>query len=115
MPRVDSTSLYGTVNLLILKTVSMGPTHGLGIARAIERGSDDLLQIEEGALYPALQRLERDGLLSSRWGTSDQNRRAKFYELTKRGRERLTRELDGWVQRTRAICSVLEVGWTVTA
>ncbi len=115
MPRVDATSLYGTVNLLILKTVSRAPTHGLGIARAIERGSDAMLQIEEGALYPALQRLERDGLLTSRWGISDQNRRAKFYELTKRGEDRLARELDGWVQSTRAICSVLEVGWTVTA
>jgi len=115
MARVDASSLYGTVNLLILKTVSRGPTHGLGIAREIQRGSDDLLQIEEGALYPALQRLERDGLLQARWGTSDQNRRAKFYELTSAGRERLTRELDGWVRRTRAICDVLEVPWTVTA
>ncbi len=115
MPRVDASSLYGTVNLLILKTVSQGPTHGLGIARAIEHGSDAMLQIEEGALYPALQRLERDGLLRSRWGTSDQNRRAKFYQLTPRGEERLAKELDSWVRSTKALCSVLEVEWTVTA
>ena len=114
MTKVDSGSLYGTVNLLILKTVSAGPTHGLGIARRIQRVSDDLLQIEEGALYPALQRLERDGLLRSSWGTSEQNRRAKFYELTPRGEERLQRELERWVRRTQAICSVLEVAWPAT-
>jgi PadR family transcriptional regulator PadR len=113
MTRVDSGSLYGTVNLLILKTLSDdGPTHGLGVARRIQRSSGEALQIEEGALYPALQRLERDGLLASRWGTSDQNRRAKFYDLTPKGRKRLARELDAWLRQTRAICEVLGVTWT---
>ena len=115
MVQVDSSSLYGTVNLLILKTVSHGPVHGLGIARGIQHSSGDLLRIEEGALYPALQRLERDGLLSSTWGKSERNRRAKFYRLTARGADRLAREVEAWVRQTRAICDVLEVAWTVTA
>jgi len=115
MTRVDANSLYGTLNLLILKTVSSEPTHGLGIARRIEEMSDHELRIEEGALYPALQRLERDGFLDAQWGQSQSNRRAKFYRLTPAGRRRLHDELERWVERTRALCHILEIPWTVTA
>ena len=115
MPRVNANSLYGTVNLLILKTVASEPTHGLGIARRIEEASEHELTIEEGALYPALQRLERDGFLEAHWGQSESNRRAKFYKLTPAGRKRLSSELERWVQRTRALCGVLGVPWTLRA
>lgn len=113
MTRIFSGSLYGTLNLLILKTVSnTGSMHGLEVARRIREVSGDMLRLEEGALYPALHRLERDGLLASRWGTSDLNRRAKYYELTTAGRDRLRREVEGWLQHTAAVCKVLEVSWT---
>ncbi len=114
MRQSDSGSLYGTVNLLILKTVSRGPDHGLGIARRVLKASNEALQIEEGALYPALHRLERDGLLHSSWGVSASNRRAKFYELTPKGELALGREVEMWVTRARAICEVLEVSWPAT-
>ena len=113
MSRIIANSLYGTVNLLILKTVSGEPTHGLGIARRIQSLSSEELRIEEGALYPALQRLERDGLLQGSWGLSESNRRAKFYSITPAGRRRLDAELDGWVRHTKALCQVLGVSWTV--
>jgi len=114
MTHIDAGSLYGTVNVLILKTLTPGPEHGLGIARRVERASKDALRIEEGALYPALHRLERDGLLRSTWGVSDSNRRAKFYDLTDKGRQSLDREVEAWVARARAICDVLEVSWQRT-
>lgn len=113
MARVGANSLYGTVNLLILKTVASQPDHGLGIARRIQESSGDELQIEEGALYPALARLERDGFLTSEWGQSESNRRAKFYSITPTGQARLTSELERWVTRTQALCGVLGVAWTV--
>lgn len=110
----DPGSLYGTVNLLILKTLSAGGEHGLGIARRVQDASNDTLRIEEGALYPALHRLERDGLVTSRWGVSESNRKAKYYELTAKGERSLAREVDAWVRRARAICNVLEVAWPTT-
>jgi transcriptional regulator len=109
MPIIESSTLYGNLNLLILKMLGDGPMHGLGIARRIRQLSEEVLQVEEGALYPALHRLERDGYLSARWGISEQNRRAKYYELTVGGRKHLAAELENWVRHTRAVSRVLNV------
>lgn len=99
--------LPGTLDLLILKGVSLGPLHGYGILLRIGQISGQALLIEQGALYPALFRLERQGLLKGRWGTSDNNRRAKFYELTAKGRRRLREETDGWNRLVAAIATAL--------
>jgi len=88
--------LPGTLDLLILKAVSLGPQHGYGVLLRIEQITGGALSIEQGALYPALYRLEHQGLLDTEWGTSDNNRRAKFYTLTARGRRRLKDETDRW-------------------
>src|SRR5258708_30954313 len=88
--------LPGTLDLLILKAVSLGPLHGYGVLLRIGQISEQALLIEQGALYPALFRLVRQGLLKATWGTSENNRRAKFYELTAQGRKRLREEPDGW-------------------
>jgi transcriptional regulator len=100
--------LPGTLDLLILKAVSLGPQHGYGVLVRIGQISKGALAIEQGALYPALQRLERQGLLSSEWGTSDNNRRAKFYELTAPGRKRLARETEDWNRLVAAMAAVLK-------
>ena len=99
--------LPGTLDLLILKAVSLGPLHGYGILLRIEQISHRALLIEQGALYPALFRLVRQGLLKATWGTSDNNRRAKFYELTAAGRKRLREEADGWNRLVTAIAAAL--------
>lgn len=99
--------LPGTLDLLILKAVSLGPLHGYGVLLRIEQISQGALLIEQGALYPALFRLVRQGLLKASWGTSDNNRRAKFYELTSGGRKRLRQEADGWNRLAAAIASAL--------
>ena len=99
--------LPGTLDLLILKAVSLGPLHGYGVLSRIEQISRGALLIEQGALYPALFRLVRQGLLKPTWGKSDNNRRAKFYELTSRGRKRLRDETDGWNRLATAIASAL--------
>jgi transcriptional regulator len=99
--------LPGTLDLLILKTVSLGPLHGYGILLRIGQISGRALTIEQGALYPALFRLVRQGLLKASWGTSENNRRAKFYELTALGRKRLREETDGWNRLAAAIASAL--------
>lgn len=99
--------LPGTLDLLILKAVSLGPLHGYGVLLRIEQISQGALLIEQGALYPALFRLVRQGLLKASWGTSDNNRRAKFYELTSGGRKRLREEADGWNRLAAAIASAL--------
>src|SRR6266403_3320870 len=99
--------LPGTLDLLILKAVSLGPLHGYGVLLRIEQISGRALVIEQGALYPALFRLVRQGLLKATWGTSDNNRRAKFYELTSLGRKRLREETDGWNRLVTAIASAL--------
>jgi transcriptional regulator len=99
--------LPGTLDLLILKAVSLGPLHGYGILLRIGQISGSALLIEQGALYPALFRLVRQGLLTSDWGTSENNRRAKFYELTLEGRKRLQEETDGWNRLAVAMTSVL--------
>jgi len=99
--------LPGTLDLLILKAVSLGPLHGYGVLLRIEQISHGALLIEQGALYPALFRLVRKGYLKANWGTSENNRRAKFYELTAAGRKRLRSEADGWRRLVEAMGSVL--------
>ncbi|HTC40617.1 MAG TPA: PadR family transcriptional regulator [Candidatus Acidoferrales bacterium] len=99
--------LPGTLDLLILKAVSLGSLHGYGILLRIEQISRGALLIEQGALYPALFRLVRQGLLQASWGTSDNNRRAKYYELTSAGRKRLREEQDGWNRLVTAMGSAL--------
>jgi transcriptional regulator len=99
--------LPGTLDLLILKAVSLGPLHGYGVLLRIGQISGGALLIEQGALYPALFRLMRQGLLKGTWGTSDNNRRAKFYELTASGRKRLREETNGWNRLVTAIASAL--------
>jgi len=99
--------LPGTLDLLILKAVSLGPLHGYGVLLRIEQISGGTLLIEQGALYPALFRLEHRGLLASEWGVSDNNRRAKFYRLTAAGRRQLKDEAEGWQRSAAAIASAL--------
>lgn len=99
--------LPGTLDLLILKAVSLGPLHGYGILLRIGQISGSALEIEQGALYPALFRLVRQGLLKSNWGTSDNNRKAKFYELTAAGRKRLREEQAGWNRLAAAMSAAL--------
>jgi len=100
--------LPGTLDLLILKSVSLGAQHGHGILLRLQQISAGALQIEQGALYPALFRLERQGLLDTEWGTSDNNRRAKFYQLTAAGRARLTEEKRGWLRLVNAMTTALD-------
>jgi PadR family transcriptional regulator, regulatory protein PadR len=100
--------LPGTLDLLILKAVSLGPLYGYGILLRIEQISHGALLIEQGALYPALFRLVRQGLLKAHWNTSENNRRTKFYELTTAGRKRLRQEEDGWNRLVAAIASALK-------
>jgi len=99
--------LPGTLDLLILKAVALGPLHGYGVLLRIGQISKGALQIEQGALYPALFRLVRKGLLKTTWGVSENNQRAKFYELTAAGRKRLREEIEGWDRLVAAIGTVL--------
>jgi PadR family transcriptional regulator len=100
--------LQGTLDLLVLKTVeTMGPIHGWGIAKRIEQISQDLLEMKYGTLYPALMRLEQNGWISSTWGASENNRRARFYSITKLGRKQLAREAKKWEQMAAFIGRVL--------
>lgn len=107
LPPSQAQLLPGTLDLLILKSVSLGPLHGYGVLLRIGQISGQTLLIEQGALYPALFRLVRQGLLTAKWGTSENNRRAKFYELTSLGRKRLREETDGWNRLAAAMTSVL--------
>src|ERR1700676_1738790 len=100
--------LQGTLDLLILRTLIFGSQHGQGIARAIQETSADELLVEHGALYPALQRLEERGRIAAKWGISDNNRRARFYTLTKIGREQLVKETTKWRRLATAIGRILE-------
>jgi transcriptional regulator len=104
----EATLLPGTLDLLILKAVSLGPLHGYGVLLRIQQISGDALLIEQGALYPALHRLESQGLLAAEWGTSDNNRRAKFYTLTPAGRRRLREESQGWRRLAGAMAAALD-------
>lgn len=99
--------LQGTLDVLILRTLLFGPQHGQGIARAIQENSEDVLLVDHGALYPALQRLEGQKWITAKWGTSANNRRARFYTLTKAGRERLTEQSNHWKRLAAAMARVL--------
>jgi transcriptional regulator len=99
--------LQGTLDLLILQSLILGPAHGHAVAHAIERGSDHVLQVEHGSLYPALHRLEGRGLIASFWGTSENNRKAKYYRLTPSGRRALASETTRWEQLAGAIARLL--------
>jgi len=98
----------GTLDLLILKTVALEPQHGWGISERIQQISSDVLHIQQGSLYPALHRLERRGWIKAKWGVSANNRRAKYYELTKSGRKQLVSEENAWRKLTAAVGQVLQ-------
>jgi transcriptional regulator len=99
--------VQGTLDMLILQTLVVGPAHGQKIAHAIEKGSEDVLQVEHGSLYPALRRLENRGWIASFWGTSENNRKAKYYRLTREGRKQLAAQTSRWEQLVRAIGRIL--------
>ena len=108
MPKDDRLPLLpGTLEMLVLQSLVFGPRHGHGIATTIQRTSDELLLVDHGSLYPALQRLERSGLIASAWGTSGNNRRARFYKLTRAGRKKLVAETGKWERIVRAVRGVL--------
>jgi PadR family transcriptional regulator, regulatory protein PadR len=100
--------LRGTLDLLVLKALSGGAAHGYGVARWIEQATDDALAVGEGTLYPALHRLEERGLVRAKWGVSENNRRAKYYALTARGRAQLGAETENWRRYARAVFAALE-------
>jgi len=105
--RIDSDTLYGTLNLLVLRALSDRPLHGLAVSRRLETETAGSVRVEEGALYPALHRLERDGLVAGEWGRTDENRRARFYRITPKGRERLARDTERWARHAQAVATVL--------
>jgi PadR family transcriptional regulator, regulatory protein PadR len=100
--------LQGTLDLLIMKTLALEPMHGWAIARRIQQVSDDLLRVQQGSLYPALHRLEHQGWITAEWGASENNRRARFYSLTKAGRKQLTLELSKWERLSTGVDLVLQ-------
>ena len=104
MSQTKTALLAGTLDLIVLRTLRRGPMHGYGVAQRIQQVSDDVLQVNQGSLYPALQRLERDGLIAASWGRSENNRRARFYELTDAGRRRLRSDQREW----RAVSGAIE-------
>lgn len=99
--------LQGTLDMLILRTLLFGQIHGHAIAKSIEQTSQDVLRVDHGSLYPALQRLERRGLITAKWGTSENNRRARYYRLTVAGRKQLTAETSKWERLSEAIARIL--------
>jgi transcriptional regulator len=100
--------VQGTLDMLVLKTLVRGPMHGYGIAQSIQEVSEEVLRVEEGSLYPALHRLELDGLVDAEWRPSENNRRAKYYRLTARGRKSLVEEANNWKRLAAAIARVME-------
>ena len=107
MTKRSTTLLHGTLDALILKSVSRGPLHGYGIGRWIEESTEEVIQVEEGSLYPALYRMEKRGWIDADWGVSELNRKAKFYHLTKKGRKQLALETEQWSSFTAAVSKVL--------
>jgi len=99
---------HGTLDLLILRTLALGPRHGWAISERVQQVSSEVLQIQQGSLYPALHRLERRGWIKAKWGASENNRRAKFYELTTAGKKQLAVEMDSWLKLTAAVTQILE-------
>jgi transcriptional regulator len=108
MGRLLSKPLQGSLNLLILKTLSRGPLHGYGITNQIQQISGEVLQVEEGSLYPALHRMEQEGWIASEWAMSDTNRRVRYYKLTTKGKRQLALEEGDWKQITAAVAKVLK-------
>lgn len=108
MTKSNSDILQGTLALLVLKTLACGPMHGYGITLHIQRVSNEVLRVEEGSLYPALHRMEQEGWISAEWGVSDNNRRARYYQLTAAGRKQLAAEEKSWTRLTQAVASVLQ-------
>jgi PadR family transcriptional regulator PadR len=106
-PRIDLPQ--GTLDLLILKTIALGPQHGWAISERIQQISSDVLQVQQGSLYPALHRLERRGLIKAAWGASENNRRAKYYLLTRSGRRELEAQLESWRRLSLAMDQVLRM------
>jgi transcriptional regulator len=99
----------GTLDLLILKTVALGPQHGWAISERVQQVSSDALQVRQGSLYPALHRLERRGWIKAHWSTTENNRRAKYYELTREGRKQLETQTESWRRLTTAIGQILDM------
>jgi PadR family transcriptional regulator, regulatory protein PadR len=108
-PRSQTDALRGSLDLLILKTLSLAPMHGWGISQRVQQISDGVLEVNQGSLYPALQRLEKDGLITSDWDTTDNNRRARYYRLTATGRRALGVELESWRRFAAGLDAVLRV------
>jgi PadR family transcriptional regulator, regulatory protein PadR len=108
MSKLKTDLLQGTLDLMILRTLDAGPNHGWGISQRIQQVSRDVLRINQGSLYPALFRLEAQGWIASEWGSSDNNRRAKYYSLTRAGRRQLADETENWQRIADAIARVLE-------
>ncbi|HVG07900.1 MAG TPA: PadR family transcriptional regulator [Thermoanaerobaculia bacterium] len=108
MNKAKSDLLQGTLDMLILKTLALEPAHGWGIAQRIQQVSRDVLQVNQGSLYPALYRLEHQGWIAAEWGTSENNRKAKFYSLTQEGRRQLDAETENWERVSAAIDRILE-------
>ena len=100
--------LQGTLVLLVLKTLARGPLHGYGITLHLQMVSKDILRVEEGSLYPALHRMEQDGWVSAEWGISENNRRARYYRMSAKGRKQLAEEEKNWERLTQAVAQVLE-------
>ena len=107
MATLPKERLHGTLDALVLKTLGAGPRHGYAIARSIEEATDDVIQVEEGSLYPALYRMEKRGWIEADWGTSDTGRKAKLYRLTNTGRKQLRLETAEWAQFATAVSRVL--------
>ena len=105
--RSQTDALRGSLDLLVLKTLSLEPMHGWGISQRVQQISDGALELNQGSLYPALQRLEKDGLITSEWGTTDNNRRARYYRITASGRKALGVELDSWRRFAAGLEAVL--------
>ena len=108
MSKPKSDLLQGTLDLLVLKTLALGPQHGWGIAQRIQQISRDVLQVNQGSLYPALHRLDQQGWVAAEWGTSEHNRQAKFYRLTRTGQKQLTAETENWERLSEAVARTLQ-------
>jgi PadR family transcriptional regulator PadR len=108
-PRSQTDALRGSLDLLVLKTLSLAPMHGWGISQRVQQISNGVLEVNQGSLYPALQRLEKDGLVASDWDTTDNNRRARYYRLTASGRRALGVELESWRRFATGLDAVLRV------
>ena len=108
MTKTKTDLLQGTLDLLILKTLATGARHGWGVSQRIQQMSHDVLQVNQGSLYPALHRLEQQGWIRATWGRSENNRQAKFYELTVRGRHQLEEETENWLRLSAAVAGIVE-------